>query len=347
MDGTAHYRSVYAHTYADCKAKLTEATARRHSEPPSSAKQLRFREAIYQWLSVKQMQLKSSTKLKYRDMIEKHILPELGELPLSTLNAVVISSFLERKLHCGGVKSSTPLASSYVRTMAILITSALEFAASLGWCVPLKIPPCLPSVPKKEPTVLTKIEEETLTDFLLQEHSLTVLGTLLALQAGLRIGEVCALRWCDIDLEKRLLHVRHTLSRTVSEETSKTVFILDRPKSRSSHRDVPLTAALLQKLHAAREIRLSDYVISETSSFVGTRTFEYRYKALLKRAGVRPINFHALRHTYATRCAEAGMDAKMLSMLLGHASATTTLNVYVHPSMESASQQVEAIYRLA
>lgn len=342
-DNTPRYHSVYASTYTACKAKLAEAAAQiangHYTWPPMT-----FGDAAQHWLTANQLNLKGSTKMKYRDMLNKHLLPTLGNLSLAKLDAATINAFLEKKQRCGGIKNGKPLASSYVKTMAIIIEATLHLATVSGWCAPLKAPINKPIVPRSEIAVLSKQEEADLTKILLQTRSETALGTLLALQAGLRIGEVCALRWCDIDFEGGLVHICHTVSRTLSDRSEKTVLIVDCPKTRSSYRIVPIPPPLQHVLLAAYQKRQSEYVVSDTNTFVGTRTFDYRYRALLKKNNITPVGFHVLRHTYATRCAEAGIDAKTLSTLLGHASSATTLNIYVHPCLELAKHRLATIY---
>lgn len=346
-DGTVKYSSVYATTYTECKAKLTDAKSganiikMHHSE-------MRFSDVLYRWFYANQVRLKGATEAKYLNMINKHIIPELGGIKASELDATTVNLFLEKKLQTGGIKNKEALSPSYVRTMAIIVEASINFAVLEGLCSALKTPINKPSILKKELVVLSESEESLLTNVLVNEGSKAAIGTLLALQAGLRIGEVCALRWCDINFESNVIHIRHTVSRVAAHNNmQKTVLILDHPKTESSRRDIPMPTPLRNVLWTAYSQAKSEFVVSDTTSFVGTRTFDYQYKKLLKQNNMSVVNFHTLRHTYATRCAESGMDVKTLSRLLGHSSTTTTLNTYVHPSMEVAMHQVEHIYSYA
>lgn len=345
-NGTARYRSVYALTYTACKQKLD---AIKRAEPPAlRPNNCRFSDVLYQWLEYHQTPLKGATKVKYRHMIDTHLLPVLGHLKPSQVTPQVVGSFLDSKLRCGGLNNREALSASYVKTMAIILEAAIGYAADEGWCAPFKKTVSKPSIPKKEPTVLSKTAEVQLLTALSNEVSGVALGTQIALQTGMRLGEVCALSWDDVDFERDILYVRHTVARVPSEQTAqKTQWIVDTPKTAASYRKLPLPSALKQVLLRAYLRRTSDFVVSDGPRFVSPRTFDYRYRKLLQRSGIPVVNFHALRHTFATRCAENGMDAKTLSCLLGHATATTTLNIYVHPSMENAKRYMDRLYQSA
>lgn len=347
QDGTVKYSSVYAPTYTECKIKLEKAKQNNQYVNRKQSK-FRFADILYQWFESNQIRLKGATEAKYLNIIETHIIPELGEIKISKINSMIVNSFLEKKLQCGGIKDKSILSPSYVKTMAIIIEAAIKYAVSEGLCPPLKTPIHKPTIPKKELTVLSESAESDLTQFLLCEESHVALGSLLALQVGLRIGEVCALRWCDIDFKNDIIHVRHTVSRvSAHSENQKTMLILDTPKTESSLRDLPIPSTLKDILWKAYLRRKSEFIVSDDLNFVGTRTFDYQYRRMLETNGIQIINFHTLRHTFATRCAESGMDAKTLSLLLGHSTASTTLNIYVHPSMEIMKQQIERVHRLA
>ncbi|MDE6020247.1 MAG: site-specific integrase [Ruminococcus sp.] len=344
-DGTTKYSSVYAHSYSECKKKLTEAQSSFTNKAKKCNSEKLFSDILFNWLFSNQIRLKGGTEAKYTNVIETHIIPGLGGLKLSMIDSTVINSFLERQLNFGGIKNGEALSPSYVRTMAIVIEAAYNYAVMEGLCYPLKTPINKPSIPKKDIVILSKQAETTLTQILVGNPSRVAIGTLIALQTGLRIGEVCALRWCDVDFENNVIHIRHTISRVPSPNSeNKTILILDTPKTKSSVRDVPIPSSLRRVLLIEFQNKSSEYVVSDNHTFVGTRTFDYRYRQLLKKHNIQVFSFHTLRHTYATRCARSGMDAKTLSRLLGHSSSNTTLNIYVHPSFEIAMQHLEQIY---
>ena len=344
-DGSAKYSSVYAYSYFECKKKLANAQSSSSQSINKIHSEKLFSELLVQWLFANQIRLKGATEAKYTNIVETHILPELGGIKLSALNSSAINLFLDKQLNQGGIKSGEALAPSYVRTMAIIIEAAINYGVMEGLCNPLRTPINKPTIPKKDLVILSRIAETTLTETLVCDSSKAAIGTLLALQAGLRIGEVCALRWCDVDFENNVIHIRHTISRVPSPNSEyKTMLILDTPKTPSSLRDVPMPSSLRNVLLIAYKNRTSEYVVSDNQTFVGTRTFDYKYRKLLKKYNIQIFSFHTLRHTYATRCAEYGMDAKTLSRLLGHSSSNTSLNIYVHPSLDIAMQYLEQIY---
>ncbi len=344
-DGSIKYSSVYARSYSECKIKLQDAQLSSNKPMNKIRTEKVFSDILIQWLYANQIRLKGATAAKYNNIIETHIIPALGGVKLSVIDSSMINTFLDDQLKHGGIKGGEPLAPSYVRTMAIIIEAAINYGVMEGLCSPLKTPVNKPSVPKKDLVILSKNAEATLTEVLLYDSTKVALGTLVGLQAGLRIGEVCALRWCDIDFGNNVIHIRHTISRVPSPNSQqKTILIMDTPKTASSLRDIPMPTSLHKMLLMAYQNRTSEFVISNGSSFVGTRTFDYQYRKLLKKYDIQIFGFHTLRHTYATRCAEHGMDAKTLSRLLGHASSNTSLNIYVHPSLDVAMQYVERIY---
>lgn len=344
-DGTAKYSSVYAYSYSECKKKLAAARASSSKSTGKIQTEKVLSDLLIQWLFANQIRLKGATEAKYTNIIESHIIPAIGGVKLSALNSSIINAFLDSQLNQGGIKNKEALAPSYVRTMAVIVEAAINYGVMEGLCNPLKTPINKPFIPKKDLVILSRIAETTLTEILMRDSSKVAIGTLAALQAGLRIGEVCALRWCDVDFENNVIHIRHTISRVPSPNSEyKTMLILDTPKTPSSLRDVPMPSSLRKVLLIAYQNRTSEYVVSDNQAFVGTRTFDYQYRKLLKKYNIQIFSFHTLRHTYATRCAEHGMDAKTLSRLLGHSSSNTSLNIYVHPSLDIAMQYLEQIY---
>ena len=172
----------------------------------------------------------------------------------------------------------------------------------------------------------------------MEENSKTSLCVLLSMYAGLRVGEVCALKWTDIDLEKSILTVNRTVQRirTMSSECATTISI-GMPKSRSSMRQIPLPEFLADILNHFNH-KNDSYVLSGSERIIEPRTMQYRFKSILKKANLPSINYHALRHMFATNCIMAGFDVKTLSELLGHCSVETTLNRYVHSSIERKAE---------
>ena len=305
----------------------------------------RFADVLTLWLRANQLKVKGATQAKYSYMIEKHITPILGNRKVSALTVPIINDFLLDKMNNGRLDGRGGLSQSYVKTMAIIIESAMNFAVAEGYCQPLRNQIIKPSLVKKEMQILSVSAQQHFESLAATDINETITGIFIALYTGLRIGEVCALSWEDIDLENQIIHVRHTLSRIqISNGTCyETVLILDAPKTRASVRDIPISPLLLPILTYMKSRAVSKFVISTQQNFTSTRTFDYRYKKVLRDFDLPEINFHSLRHTFATRCVEVGVDVKSLSQMLGHSNVATTLNTYVHPSMDTMRVQIEKL----
>lgn len=305
-------------------------------------RRITFKSTVDLWLVSNEGRYKGSTENKYSYLLNTHILPSLGDVPISQLSTKRINDFLKEKTHSGRLDGTGGLSPSYVRSIMLLINSVLKFADANSLRQPMAGATYKPTIEKSVVDVLSLDEQRRLEDYLLDRCNPSKLGVFLALQTGLRIGEVCALSWNDVDMQKRLIHVRHTIVRApkVSEATTNSL-CLDVPKTRSSLRTIPMPTRLSSILESAYKDRESDYVASKRDGFVSPRTFDYRYHRILKQSMVPNRNFHTLRHTFATRCIEAGVDVKTLSEILGHSNTSITLNTYVHSSLELKRNQLE------
>lgn len=344
-DGTIKYTSVYGKSYTEVKNKLIEAKRGVVSFGNNSYIEKKFEDVLTLWLKANQLKVKGATQTKYSYMIEKHINPLLGKKRISTLTVPIVNDFLLDKLNNGRLDGTGGLSQSYVKTMAIIIESALNYAVAEGYCQPLRNQIIKPSLVKKEMQILSLSAQQHFEALAVNDIDETITGIFIALYTGLRIGEVCALSWDDIDLDNQIIHVRHTISRIqIYNGTShETVLILDVPKTKASIRDIPISPLLLPILIYMKGQAVSNFVISTHQSFTSTRTFDYRYKKVFQNFGLPEINFHSLRHTFATRCVEVGVDVKSLSQMLGHSNVATTLNTYVHPSMDTMRVQIEKL----
>lgn len=343
--GNKKYRSIYAKTYKEVKEKRLDTELNRQTDKNSDTAVL-FGDVVDMWLINNFFSQKQSTKLKYQVMIEKHIRPVFGNMSISDIDEDMINHFLVIKMESGRLDKSGGLSCSYVKTMGIIISSIMNYAVSKEYCSPLKTKILKPTVERKEIEILTLEMQSLLEKKLMFDDSLTALGVLIALNTGLRIGEICALNWGDIDIEDDIIHVRHTVARVrKTEEASErsTHLIIDKPKTKCSVRDIPITTKLHCVLKKSYENAISEYVVSDAKSFVSPRTFEYRFHRLLEKYNMPSINFHVLRHTFATRCVELNMDVKTLSEILGHADVGITLNTYVHSSLELKRNQMEKL----
>lgn len=345
-DGKTMYKSVYGKTYADVKSKLRNLYADAEQVPQNP--KIHFDKILDLWVNANKIRLKPTTENKYRFMIERHIKPSLGSASVCELNSTVINAFLNKKLLCGGLKTDKRLAPSYVKTIAIIINAALSFAVAEGYCNPLKTPIIKPSVEKKNPVVLSIYDQNRLNNVIKENINATTTGIMLALYAGLRIGEICALSWSDVDFDNKVIHINHTLARVknTSGISAVSANVITAPKTKTSIREIPISAGLLSILETMHTCATGKYIVSQSDSPISSGTFDYRYRAFLKANNFEIRNFHSLRHTFATRCIEEGVDFKSLSEMLGHRSVATTMDIYVHSSLEQKKKQIEKLNAL-
>lgn len=240
IDGKAIYGSVYAKTYLDVKRKLIEMNkmALDNTLPPKEQK-IAFREVLYLWLENNRIKLKQQTYADYKYMIESHIIPSVGSTPVCKIDARYINSFLLNKSKNGRLDGKGGLSASYIKKLSFIILAAFEYAVKEKYCEPLYGDIMRPAKKKKELEVLSVTEQIRLEHYLMVDFNDRKLGVLLSLYAGLRIGEVCGLRWCDIDFETQTIHIRHTVERikNIDADTneSKTKLILGDTKTISSN----------------------------------------------------------------------------------------------------------------
>lgn len=346
--GKTIYASVYGKTYTEVKSKLSAHKLKKISEIANDniIKEWTLKEAILLWHEANKVKHKGSTEMKYENLIEKHILPELGKMKLSSITPVVLSNYMDKKLTNGRLDKQGGLSPSYVRSIMLIITEVLDYAVSEQMCKPIRNPIHKPSIQKKELKVLNESEQHKLEFELIKKMDSIRLGILLSLYTGLRIGEVCALKWNDIDLDRKIIHVRSTIVRVKNrnvEDSFVTMLVVDKPKTKSSLRDIPISSNLMPILTSMQPSIQSIYVVSNANKFMSPRTYEYRFHRILDLCGISSINYHILRHTFATRCIEAGVDVKSLSEILGHSNVSITLNTYVHSSIELKRTQLEKL----
>jgi len=341
--GINTYRSVYGKSYREVKEKRQRAMTNNQQNKPES--HCLFRDLAYLWLEEGKIRLKESTVYRYSYLLETHILPELGPMEICHISETVINRYLARKSENGRLDGKSGLSPAYVRSIMLIVSAVMNFAAEHQMCDPLHIALRKPAVRPHEPQILTRELQIKLERNLLNNINETKLGVYISLYTGLRIGEICALSWQDIDLANQLIYVRHTVIRTKSETDSKcqTRHSIDSPKTRASLRCIPICSTLMRVLASCVPPEQSVYVVSGNSQFLSPRTYEYRYRQLLKESKIPHINYHSLRHTFATRCIESGVDVKSLCEILGHANVSITLNTYVHSSMELKRAQLEKL----
>lgn len=269
--------------------------------------------------------------------VESHIRPSLGKYRLSKISTQLVEGFIERKLSDGRLDNKGALSPKTVTDILVILKSTMEYARHSNLSVICDLSKLSVKLHDKEMRVLSPKEQESLVRVLLDETDQYKFGVLLSLYTGIRIGELCALQWEDIDTELSILKVHKTMQRiqeTSKGSPTKTKVIITEPKSKCSIRDIPLPPFLIE--YAMRfKSNAKAYVLSGTSDkYVEPRTMQNRFKKYVAAAGIDAANYHSLRHTFATRCVEIGFEIKTLSEILGHANVNITLNKYVHSSLQ-------------
>ena len=343
--GIYKYVSLYAKTYSAAKAKLKKAEMVQGDVlEQDMPKSLTFATVAALWLKEIMLKTKGATVQKYSYNLDNHILPELGHINITEIDKELLTHYATEKLTHGRKDSKGGLSASSVKGFMVIINSVLRYANDNKLCS-FTLPKNIKlTTQKNELSVLSPADLKTLEIALANSETPTAVGILISLYLGLRIGEICALRWSDIDFERRILFVRATVSRVKAEDKSaSTKLIIDTPKTNSSLREIPIPEFLNQSLLLVRRKSQSVFVISDNATFVSPRTYEYRFHRFLQEAGIKEINYHTLRHTFATRCVEHGVDIKSLSEILGHSNVSVTLGTYVHSSLELKRTQMDKL----
>jgi len=342
--GKATYAYFYGRTYREAKDKILTSlpfvnlNTTTKVEVKNEDETLKFENVLDKWLENSKIRLKESSYVKYFNLINKHIKPVLGQYLLSDITNATLNSFVAEKLKTGKLDASNGLSEKTVKDIMTLIKSVLRFAQDESLLSDVKINLKLPHEKKSDIRVLTKEEQSSLEKYLCSDIDESKLGVLLCMYTGLRIGEICALKWCDISLSEKTLTVNRTMQRiqTLDENCpSKTKITVTIPKSDCSLRIIPLPDCLTDKLKAFRPVSPAAYFLTGKSGrYIEPRTYQNRFKSYILNCGIENANFHSTRHTFATRCVEVGFEIKSLSEILGHANVNITLDRYVHPSFD-------------
>lgn len=333
VGGKVKYSAVYARSYREVKKKLEEAKEENRKRKMPIAQAGKMEDINGKWLSEAAVSLKESSVNKYDDILRCYILPEFGGCELSEITNQQLIHFANKLLSDGGAKGQG-LAPSTVAEILSVMNSIRIFAMKKDYAVAFSAECVSLKKSQKDIRVFSLEEEGRLLGYLKENMDLSALGIILCLFTGIRLGELCALKWDDIDIAEKKMFVNKTMQRLRCKTAAghKTEVRLLEPKSSSSIRTIPLPDILMKPLEAAY-IPGTFLLTGKSSHFVEPRTMENRFKKIIKACGIENASFHTIRHTFATRCIELGFDAKSLSEILGHASVSITMNRYVHPSM--------------
>jgi integrase len=340
--GKALYAYHYGRTYKEAKDKIFSSLPYTNGVTPEAkiiSCELLFEDVLNAWLGSKINRLKKSSYAKYFNLVKNHIKPSLGLMVLSDINSSVITDFVTDKFQHGRKNKEGGLSAKTVKDIVTLIRAVLQYAKKEGFLsTEILIDVTYPQQKAKTMRVLTKDEQAQFEKYLCTDIDESKLGVLLCLYTGLRIGEICALTWDDIALDRHTLTVNRTVQRVqnMSETASeKTNVLITEPKSIYSNRIIPVPDCLISILESFKPMLSNAYVLTgKVERYIEPRTYQNRFKSYVAASGIRDANFHSTRHTFATRCVGLGFEIKSLSEILGHSNVNITLNRYVHPSFD-------------
>lgn len=327
------YKSVYGKNYKEVKEKLMSIRKEQNAIATNFIAEYTFSECMDSWLKTLEQHRKYSTCVKYQYICKCHLANFPADLHISEITQIICENYLRVEQTLNGKMLSL----STMKTICHVLRQVLQYGGST---INVSLPDGLTQTYKYTTTKIitfSDYEQQKLLSFLYLKTDRYKLGILFCLFSGLRLGEICALRYIDIDLSNKCINVVQTVQRIKCTDKQQTMLCCTPPKSVCSMRTVPLCDKLYDLLVRAEPH--GEYLLGGNKP-MEPRTYQYMFARYLKTIAVTNKNFHALRHTFATNCIRNGMDAKALSEILGHSDVKTTLNRYVHPSMDDKRYQL-------
>ena len=292
------------------------------------------------WKEDKKQYVKKSSFSAYMLLIENHLSPTFGNK--HEVVEADVQEFVFAKLEEG-------LSQKTIKDILIVLKMILKFGMKNKLLEYQQFDIQFPTVRENNGIeVLSKTNHKKIMNYVQEHFTFKNLGIYICLSAGIRIGEICALTWEDIDTDTGVIHIRKTIQRIYVIEGSDrhTELILDSPKTKNSIRDIPMSRDLLKMLKPIKKVvNSSFYVLTNDMKPTEPRTYRNYYKRLMKELDMPELKFHGLRHSFATRCIESNCDYKTVSVLLGHSNISTTLNLYVHPNMEQKKKCIDQMFK--
>lgn len=322
-NGKACYRSVYGKNYAEVKEKLKQ---HENCLNPNTNEKMSMKKLFQEWLEVKSDKIKPSSYVKYRNIIENHYIPYFSTIKTCLFTSRHIQNFVLEKNY---------LSEKTVHDMITLLLQIVRYGQSRQYInyFDFAVVIC-PKLPLQKVNVLKKSEIVQLVNYVHSSFEIQKIGVFLSLFMGIRLGEICALQWKDVNFSDEIIHIEKTMQRLPlydEKADTKTHIVIDVPKSEKSIRDIPIPSFMLELLKQYKS-DCETYILTGTLNYIEPTVYERMFKTYLKASGIEDTNFHTLRHTFATQAVEQGFDIKSLSELLGHSSVKFTMEKYVHPS---------------
>ena len=299
-----------------------------------------IREIAAAWKEYKRPYVKQSTMAAYVLILENHILPTFGED--NSLPEHSVQAFVLHKIESG-------LSTKSVKDILIVLKMVMKFGVKKEWMTyyewDIKYPP---NSENKVLDVLSVTNHRKILNHIQSHFTFMGLGIYISLSTGLRIGEICSLKWSDINVTDGILTVNRTIERIyiIEGEKKHTELVINTPKTKNSCREIPMNKELLGMLKPLKKVVNEDYyILTNDERPTEPRTYRNYYKRLMEKLDIPKLKYHGLRHSFATRCIEVGCDYKTVSVLLGHSNISTTLNLYVHPNMEQKKRCIDKVFK--
>ncbi len=293
---------------------------------------MKYKDLLNNWLEDQRTYQKYSTYSLYCNIVQNHIIPDLGECDIDELTTERIQAYALEKIDHGSLVDDKGLSVRFVKDIIGVVASTSKKELNIR----------LPYILPKQIDIFEKDDQIKLMNHLHSHMCPKNLGILLCMHTGIRIGELCALKWSDINLDNRTIKIEKTMIRTYTKADGSKLRITP-PKSRSSVRIVPLNSTISYSVNLMQNSEDDTYVLTGTKRYIEPNKYRLYYNKMLKQLGIKHLKFHCLRHTFATRCIECGCDYKSLSQILGHSNVSITMNLYVHPQMEMKRKCVEML----
>lgn len=307
-----------------------------------------YEELANQWLEYKKDYVKESTFANYANIIYNHLIPDFKGLYLYDINHNLLQKYILDKLKKGGLKINSSLSEKTVKDIMMVLKCTIRYAMNQGVIDLIDLNFIYPKANKKKKIyILTKREQKKITEYILKNTTPKSIGVLISLYTGMRIGEICALKWSDIDFKNNTIHINKTLQRVYLKRNNNCAtsnIVISSPKTLNSNRDIPINKEFADIIKQFKTNN-NHYILTSSVNCIEPRAYRKNYYSLLKKAKIKHINFHSLRHTFATNCISLGVDYKIVSELLGHSNINTTLNLYVHPNLSQKKKCMNIVWK--
>lgn len=311
-------------------------------------KKMLYKDLAIYWLNQKKYYVKESTYANYSVIIFNHLIPDLGNIYIQDINHNYLQQYILNKLEKGSLKDKKELSIKTVKDIMMVLKNSLKYAINQNIINNIDLEFNYPKRNKKQKIyILSKSEQKKITEYILENLNSKNLGILISLYTGIRIGELCALKWSDIDFKNHIININKTLQRIYekhSDNTTTSKTIITNPKTINSERDIPISKDFLEIIKPLK-INKNHYILTSSLNCIEPRAYRKHYYSILKKLKIKTINFHSLRHTFATNCINYGIDYKTVSELLGHSNINITLNLYVHPNLSQKKKCMNIIWK--